>query len=456
MSKVHKDHVSRRMVLRGALAGSAVSVGLPFLECMLNDSGTALAAGANLPVRFGTWFWGCGHTPEHAVDDKTATSHGIGFKGECTPLVRHKDIINYFGKFNTPLDGRSNYPHSSGWISSRTGSAPDKDEEVPTTTYDLLIADNIATGTRLKTIDLSCTGNPSHSYSARGTYTRSAAEVSPMAVYTQLFGPDFVDPNKAEFTPDPGIMVRQSVLSAIREERQQLISEVSASDRAQLDEYFTSIRELETQLDVQLQKPAPNEACVVIPPPQDDGVLGSTAGVEIEQVKATHKAFAKILAMAVACNQTRVFNMVFSQSFSGLRKAGESLTHHSLSHEERMDPELGLQPQTSWFNTRSMEALATFIDTFASIKEGDGTLLDNVLIVAGSETSFARTHSVDDVPFMTVGKAGGRIKTGYHVIGNGDPTTRIGLTAMQVMGLPIDRWGTRSLETSKTISDILA
>jgi hypothetical protein len=450
-----KNHVSRRKVLRGALGGAAVSVGLPLLDWMLNDSGTALAAGAPIPVRFGTWFWGLGHTPGHAVIDKTMTSRGIDFKGECEALVRHRDIINYFGKFNMPLDGRSNYPHSSGWIASRTGSAPDKDEEVPATTYDLLIADKTGTRTRLKTIDLTCTGNPSHSYSARGTYTRTAAEVSPMAFYARLFGPDFVDPNSAEFTPDPRIMVRRSVLSAVKEERHQLMKRIGASDRAQLDEYFTSIRELENQLDIQLQKPAPNEACKIVPPPQDDGVLGSTAGVEIEKVEATHEAFARILAMAIACNQTSVFNMVFSDSFSGLRKAGESLTHHSLSHEERLDPELGLQPQTSWFNERSMGALATFIDIFASTREGDGTLLDNVLLIAGSETSFARTHSIDDVPFMTVGRAGGRIKTGYHVIGNGDPSTRIGLTAMQIMGLPVDSWGTRSLKTSKTISDIL-
>lgn len=449
------DQISRRAMLRGILAGSAVSVGLPFLDCMLNESGTALAAGAPLPVRFGTWFWGLGHTPGHAAEDKTVTSQGISFKGECEALARHKDIINFFSRFNMPLDGRSNYPHSSGWISSRTGTAPDKDEEVPTTTFDLLIADKIAPGTRLKTIDLSCTGNPSHSYSARGTYTRTAAEISPMAFYTQLFGPDFVDPNKDDFTPDPRILVRQSVLSAVRDERQQLMKQVGVSDRAQLDEYFTSIRELENQLDVQLQKPAPNEACVAVPAPEDEGVLGSTAGVEIGKVEATHEAFTRILAMAVACNQTRVFNMIFSDSFSGLRKVGESLTHHSLSHEERLDPELGLQPQTSWFNKRSMGALAAFIDIFASIKEGDGTLLDNVLIVAGSETSFARTHSIDDVPFMTVGSAGGRIKTGYHVIGNGDPTTRIGLTAMQIMGLAVDSWGTRSLKTSKTISEIL-
>ena len=102
-----------------------------------------------------------------------------------------------------------------------------------------------------------------------------------------------------------------------------------------------------------------------------------------------------------------------------------------------------------------MDSLATFIDVFASIKEGDGTLLDNVLIVAGSETGDARTHSIDEVPFMTIGRAGGRIKTGLYVNGNGSPTTRVGLTAMQIMGVSNDSWGTRSLETSKVISDIL-
>lgn len=451
----NQARLSRRSILRGALAGSAITVGLPFMDSTLNESGTALAAGAPLPVRFGTWFWGLGHTPGYAVEDKAATGLGINFKGECEALARHRDIINFFGKFNLPLDGQSNYPHESGWIASRTGTAPSQDKQIPAPTFDTLIADEIGNRTRLKTIDLTCTGNPNHSYSARGTYTRTAAEVSPVDFYARLFGADFVDPNKADFKPDPRVMVRQSVLSAVKDERQKLMANLGASDRAQLDEYFTSIRQLENQLEVQLQKPAPNEACKMIPAPDDTGVTGGNAGVEIDQVDTTHKAFAQILAMAVACNQTHVFNMTFSDSFSGLRKVGESLTHHSLSHEERVDPVLKLQPQTSWFNKRSMEALATFIDAFASIREGDGTLLDNVFLLAGSETGDARTHSIDEVPFMTVGRAGGRIKTGLHVLGNGDPSTRIGLTAMQVMGVSIDSWGTRSLKTSKIVSDII-
>ena len=408
-----------------------------------------------MPVRFGTWFWGLGHTPGHGVEEKAATSPGITFLREPESLNRHKDIINFFGKFNMPLDGRSNYPHKSGWIASRTGTAPDKDNEVPTTTFDLLIADKIGTSTRLKIVDLACTGNPNHSYSARTTYNRTAAETSPIKLYTRLFGPDFVDPNRADFTPDPRVLVRKSVLSAVKEERHQLLRNVDASDRDQLDAYFTSIREMENQLDVQLQKPAPNEACHVLPAPDDADMLNGSTSAEIEHVLSTHETFAKMLAMAVACNQTKVFNVVFSDSGSSLRRPGESLTHHSLSHEERVDPALGLQPQTSWFNTRSMDALATFIDVFSSIREGDGTLLDNVLVIAGSETGDAKTHSIDEVPFMSVGRAGGRIETGLYVHGNGSPTTRIGLTAMQLMGVSVDSWGTRSLKTSKTVDEIL-
>ena len=446
----------RREVLRGMLGGSAVTVALPFLDCVLNENGTALAAtGARLPVRFGTWFWGLGHTPGYGVADKTASGPGIEFLGECKAMIPHKDRVNYFGKFNTALDGRSNYPHISGWVSSRTGTAPSNGDDVPAPTYDLLIADTIGTRTRFKTVDLSCTGSARDSYSARNTHSRSPAEISPIAFYVRMFGPEFVDPNKGDFKPDPRVMLRKSVLSAVGEQRKALDGQVGASDRVQLDQYFTSIRELEGQLALQLEKPAPNEACVIPKKPEDTVFGDEAAGVEIEHVVATHKALTQTLVMALACNQTSTFNMVFSESLSRLRKAGATVNHHSLSHEEQVDPALKCQPETSWFNMRSMTALASFIDALAAQKEGPGTLLDNMLVMAGSETSFARVHSVDDIPTFTVGTAGGRIKTGLHILGNGDPITRIGLTAMQVMGVSVDKWGTKSLQTSKTISEIL-
>jgi hypothetical protein len=89
------------------------------------------------------------------------------------------------------------------------------------------------------------------------------------------------------------------------------------------------------------------------------------------------------------------------------------------------------------------------------VREGDGTLLDNVLILAQTDTSDAKTHSVIGIPAMTIGRAGGRIKTGMNIAGNAAPISRIGLTAMRVMGVPVAEWGARSLRTSEPITDIM-
>jgi hypothetical protein len=454
MSILIKKNKTRRNILRGMLNGGAVAVALPFLDCFLDGNGEALASGAPVPVRFGTWYWGMGHTPGHAVRERTDVGE-IEFLEECKALIPYRPYINYFGGFNTPLDGRSNYPHESGWIGSRTGAVPSRNGEIPAPTFDLLIADAIGGGTRFRNIDLSSMGNPMETYTARNTFSRSGAETSPVAFYARMFGPDFADPNKADFKPDPRVMVRKSVLSGIDDESKQLMKSLGAVDQARLDEYFTSIRQLEDQLALQLEKPPANEACHIPPAPPASTVAREANAVVIEEVRATHKILTQILVMALACNQTKVFNMVYSDNFSRVRRAGETYTHHVLTHEEQADPKLGYQPTAFWFNCRTMDACAEFIDAFAKMKEGAGTLLDNMLVFAGSETSFARIHSVDNIPVMTFGKAGGRIKTGLHVVGNGDPVTRVGFTCMRVMGMPIEEWGVKSLRVTKPIGEIL-
>ena len=89
----------------------------------------------------------------------------------------------------------TNYVHHSGWVASRTGSAPPNTGDVPAPTFDLLIADAIGGGTRFRTLDINSMGNPKISYSARNTYSRSAAEGSALGFYTRVFGSGFADPN---------------------------------------------------------------------------------------------------------------------------------------------------------------------------------------------------------------------------------------------------------------------
>ncbi len=156
---IRRPPISRRGLLRNVFGGAAVTLALPFLDCHLNDSGTALAAtGAPLPVRLGTWYWGMGHTPNHAVVEKRSTSPGIGLLEETEALKDVVQHLNFFGGFNMPLDGRSNYTHFTGWVANRTGSAPTKGTEIPAPTFDLLVAYQIGKSTRFKSLDLTAAG----------------------------------------------------------------------------------------------------------------------------------------------------------------------------------------------------------------------------------------------------------------------------------------------------------
>jgi hypothetical protein len=87
--------------------------------------------------------------------------------------------------------------------------------------------------------------------------------------------------------------------------------------------------------------------------------------------------------------------------------------------------------------------------------EGDGTLLDHMIVYAMSDISYAKIHSLDNIPMFTAGTAGGKIKTGLHIQGGGDPGTRVGYTVMKTLGLDIPSWGRLSNTTSKEIGEIL-
>ena len=178
------------------LGGVAVSIGLPLFDVFLNGNGTALAGGGALPVRFGTWFWGNGMNP-HRWDPATA---GADYEvtPELLPLAGVKDYVNIFSGYNVPLDGRPNNPHGSAVMGLRTGTVPKQDGEVPAPTLDILIARQIGTSTRFRSLEIACTGVPNQSYSRESQSIINASSVSPLELYARIFGPDFFDPNDGD------------------------------------------------------------------------------------------------------------------------------------------------------------------------------------------------------------------------------------------------------------------
>ncbi len=441
---------SRRKALKGILNGAAVTVGIPLLDIFLDGNGQALAAtGSKVPVRFGTWFWGLGVNPTRWFPTTTGTDYEM--PPELAPIAEYRHKINVLGNFDVPLDGAPNLPHRSGGVAIRTGRAMGSDRGLPGESFDVTIGDQIGTRTRFRSLEISSSGDPRNSLSGRGGGNLNPSEVSPAAFYQRIFGIGFQDPNSADFKPDPVVMARRSVLSSVTEQRHALERSVGAADRQKLDQYFTSLRQLEKQLDVQLTKPEPLKACVVPEPVADRPV-----NAEIETVIENHKIMTDLLVMALACDQTRVFNMMFNNGASSLTRIGSSITHHQLTHEEVLDTRLGYQPNATYFLTKIMEAWVYFVAALDKVQEGDRTLLDNTLVFAHSETEFAKFHTIDNMPMMTAGNAGGLVKSGMYIDGGGSPISRVGLTLQQVMGVPLDRWGTKSMETKKTVAELIA
>ncbi len=441
--------LSRRFLLRGMTHSSLAVMSLPFLDCFLNENGTALAAtGKPIPTRFGTYFWGCGLTKALFMPAS------VGANYQDTPqlasLKPFKGKMNLLTGFRAFVDEKPNIQHWSGNAAIATGNAPANDREFAGETLDMTIAGAIAKGSRYKSIEVACSGNRNESFSSLGGRNTNPPEVSPIGLYNRLFGAGFQDPSNADWKPDPHVMLQQSVLSVVTEDRQKLMASVGAADKARLEQYFTSVRELEQGLAAELSRPE-MIADVKIPASPEEMIVNKA----VPNLLKVTPIMARLLAIGLATNQTRVFNMSFCEPASTMYQPGDSYPFHQATHEEPVDEALGYQPITSKFSEYCMQGLASVLAELDGIREGDGTLLDHSLLLAYTDTSNAKLHAIDGIPMVLAGGANGKIKTGLHVAGGGTTVSRVGLTVQQAMGFLLDSWGTQSNQTNRPISEIV-
>ena len=213
--------INRRFALRGLFHGSAAMVALPFLDSFLDSKGEALAAtGKAIPTRFGTFFWGCGLTKALYLPKSAGASY------EDTPQLA--SLKPYKGKFNlisglrAYIDDKPNIQHWTGNAAITTGIAPANDVQFEARTIDQTIADAIGQGARFRSIEVSCCGNKRESYSSLGGSNINPPEISPLGLYTRLFGPGFQDPSKSDWKPNPEVLLQKSVLSVVADDRKLL------------------------------------------------------------------------------------------------------------------------------------------------------------------------------------------------------------------------------------------
>jgi hypothetical protein len=438
--------VTRRRVLQGLLGGAMVSVGLPILECMLDDSGEAFAGGGELPTRFGMWYFGNGVRLSSWTPVTTGYDWQLGPDAELAPLLAHKEYVSVVSglEVKTPY-----YPHHSGWPAVCSAGPhlrmPDvAGLYVSTFQYpsiDRLAADHFmqASPTPFRSLELAVTrftgsieGTTFQHLSHNGPNSVNPSESSPHAVWNRLFGTTGAEPMLKQ--------ARASVLDAVAQQIKALEPKLGAVDRQRLDQHFESVRDLEQRL------LAPVGECTT---PTDPGDFPDVGGNE--QIAEKNRAMSDLLALALSCGLTQTFSIMFSTCGNGtvFWMAGATDSQHYTNHTEAA-------PYTIHHNATifTMEQLAYFLERLQSTPEGAGNLLDRCSIVVATEHTEGWTHSQQDMPMLICGKGGGRLRGNFHYRQVGGNTTRTLLTALRGAGLPLEGVGYEGGYSNEPIAEL--
>lgn len=428
---LHGRGVSRRTVLRGLLGGAVVGIGLPALEPFLGPNGDAYAEpGADgFPKRFGLFFWGNGVLP----DQWTPADTGPNWTPtpQLSPLLPHKSRLSVVS--GTRIQTPNNAPHgagAAGMLSGRPLLMQGGDSTFSGPTIDQVIAEAIGGETRFRSLEFGAA--PGSGLSYNGPNSQNPPESSPHALFDRLFGVGFVMPgDKPKF--DPTLGLRRSVLDAVLGDVKSLQAQASAMDKQRLEQHLDGIRQLEKRLTKLQEAPPKLDACKVPAAPL-------TGYPDLEgrpQLAEKNKAFCDLIAYALACDQVRVFSNFFSMPVNNLLFAGAPTGHHELTHNEPTP-----QVEVGKIVTQCVQALAYQIEALAAIPEGAGTLLDHCAVLGTSEVSLGKTHSLDDMPIVIAGSAGGKLKTGiHHHSAGGENTSKVLLSICRAVGAELASFG---------------
>jgi hypothetical protein len=259
---------------------------------------------------------------------------------------------------------------------------------------------------------------------------RIMAEPSPFALYERLTGQALpAGPDAA--AERARLLLRTSVLDLVSDDLARLRRRVGTADRIRLDQHEASVRALELRL-AALGDERAVPACVPFDAPQITGD---------ERVHPAMRErcglLGDLLAVALACDLTRVISVWYSDPLSNLLYDGATMGHHQLTHEEAGD-----QPMVDGVVQSIMGDLATFLDKLAALPEGDGTVLDSLGLLCTSDCARGRIHNLDDYPILVAGSMGGRLRTGlHHRAAGGANAAEVTLTLLRAAGLDRPSWG---------------
>jgi hypothetical protein len=408
-----KKHLSRRTVLRGA--GSMLA--LPLLDAMI-PAATALAQTAAAPKpRFVGLFVPHGMAPGYWVPEKEgALPAELPFNWKpLQPYAKHTTILSgLHSRSAEPPPGVTGADH---WVAAAflCANKPRKTAGADVyagTTIDQIIAQKIGRENLLPSLQMTVedpganSSNCGEGYSCTYTNTISWAsptsplpmELNPQVVFERMFG----DGSTAE-QRNMRRKRDQSILDSLNSSLSRLRRDVSASDRDRLDSYAEHVREIERRLEIAMK--ASNVA------PEDMPVPVGVPQTFDEHVKLQFS----LLALAFEADITRVGTLLFARDLTGRTyPASDAPTSgfHGVSHHGEDPRQIAL---LSKINQYHVKMVAYLVEKLATVKDGDGTLLDRSLILYGSNMGNSNQHVHYDVPHAVIGGLNGKMQGGRHI-----------------------------------------
>jgi hypothetical protein len=304
---------------------------------------------------------------------------------------------------------------------------------------DQIAAEKLGKFTRLPSLELSgdkarASGNCDSGYSCvyqynlswKTDFTPMPPEVNPRVVFERLFCNEI--PGESEASRLARLQKRKSILDFVSEDAKRLKKSLGYTDRRKVEEYLSAVREVEMRIQHSEQFPA-------ITPD-----VAKPEGIPKDRDEHTRLMF-DLLALAFQTDTTRVATYILAHD--GDNRAyptiGVAEGHHDLSHHGNDETK---KQKIAKINRLYVSHFACFLEKLKSIPEGDGTLLDNCMIVYGGAISDGNAHNHDNLPILLAGKGGGTLRPGRHVkLSKETPMTNLYLSMLDRIDVPAERIG---------------
>jgi hypothetical protein len=436
-----KFPISRRTLLQGL----GVSVALPFLEAMTPASSFARSsARRGFPKRMAFCYVPNGVN----VSEWFPLHDGRAFKLPHTlqPLLPFRDDLLVLSgltcdKARPNGDGPGDHARAMGAF--LTCSQPRKTDGADIragVSVDQLCAQRLGQQTRFPSLEIGCepgrqAGGCDSGYSCayssnlswRSETTPQPKETNPRAVFDRLFGA--ANANEADQNRLRRERYNQSILDFVMEDAQTLMTRVGVHDQRRIDEYLTSLREVERRV---TSIPTANFGGV----PVLERPSSNPADYRIHL-----RVMADLIVLAFQADLTRISTFVFANEGSNrnYRLINVADGHHDLSHHQGNRDKLQKIRDINRFH---MEQFAYMIDKMKRVPEGTGTLLDNCMVLYGCGNGDGNRHNHDELPIVLLGKAGGQLTTGRHVrYARNTPIANLYIEMLDRMGVRVDTFG---------------